>query len=53
MEDERTTLSDDEIMVGSAIGEPTRVAMGDTGDDDDMDTDADDSDADVDADDAG
>ena len=53
MEDERTTLSDDEIVVGSTLDEPPRVAMGDTGDDDDMDTDSDDSDADVDADDVG
>ena len=53
MEDERTTLSDDEIVVGSTLDEPSRPTMGDTGDDDDMDTDADDSDADVDADDVG
>ena len=53
MDDERTTLSDDEIVVGTIGSEPSRPTMGDTGDDDDTDTDADDSDADVDADDVG
>ncbi len=50
LEDERDTLSDDEILTsgaGSAAGMPTPMA-----DADDTDSDADDTDADADADDA-